>query len=330
MMGMKIAIMGCGSIGKRHLENILSISPTTQIIAYDSDKTQLKLVVQAHPNISITTELEYIWQQSPQIVIIALPTSLHISYALLAAKNNCHLFIEKPLSHSLIGISKLIKLTEQKKLVSLIGCNLRFHWAIQKIKELLDKKIIGKVLSANFSSGSFLPDWHPKTDYRLLYSAQQKLGGGVILDAIHELDYPCWFFGEIKQIIGMYGKISNLMIDTEDCADMIIQFKFGPIATIHMDYLHRDYHRRSTIVGENGTIEWDFMLHTVRLYRAIEKKWEEFNEPNGYDFNQVYIDEIKYFMNCVRKGLGTFNDIVFARKILSYALQFKQKGIYVN
>ena len=172
---MKFLIIGCGSIGTRHLKNLKSIS-AGEIIAYrPRNKTIKKLEDEYH--IKTYSDLTEALNQNPDAVLVTNPTSLHIQTALSAAKQGCHIFIEKPISNTLDGINELIDIVHKKNLDVLVGCNLRFYPCLQFIKTLLDEKRIGKVVSARVQIGQYLPDWHPWEDYRNMYSAQKLLGG---------------------------------------------------------------------------------------------------------------------------------------------------------
>jgi predicted dehydrogenase len=83
---------------------------------------------------------------------------------------------------------------------------MRFHPGIARLKELLNKDVIGKAVSARLQVGHYLPDWHPEEDYRQSYSAIKSMGGGVILDSIHELDYIRWLIGEINEVFAFVKK----------------------------------------------------------------------------------------------------------------------------
>ena len=178
---------------------------------------------------------------------------------------------------------------------------MRFYWAISKIRHFLTDNTAGRVISARIEFGQYLPDWHPWEDYSKGYSAKKNLGGGIIFDAIHEIDYARWFFGSVAKVVSMYDKLSNLKIETEDTADILLRFTKGPLVNIHLDYLQRVYSKSCKIVGEKGTIEWRFDDHLVRVYSAFSNKWKEYKEPKGYDLNQMYVDEMKYFLNSIKE-----------------------------
>jgi len=321
---MLILVVGCGSIGKRHIRNLKALE-AGEIIAHDIKPERCHQVEQ-ECGIKAYSELEEALAQKPDVALICNPTSLHIPAALSAARSGCHLFIEKPLSHSLDGVSELTKIVAQKGLVTLVGCNMRFYPSIALIKELLEKGSIGKVLCARVQAGQYLPDWHPWEDYRQGYSANSALGGGVILDGVHEIDYIRWLLGEVGQVFCLSGKFSSLEIDTEDLAEILLWFNSGAIAEVHLDYIQRFYGRSCQLIGEEGTILWDFNEGQVKSYSAESKRWQVFPQKPDYDINEMYIEEMKHFLQCVEGKTKPMRDIKSARRILETALAAKESA----
>ena len=162
--------------------------------------------------------------EKPDIGFITNETAYHIPVAIKLAKSGLDLFIEKPLSNIMKNVKELTKLVEIKKLVTLMGCNLRFDKCIKEIKHLVDQQTIGKIISVKVECGTYLPDWHHDENYSNSYAAREELGGGVVLTCIHELDYLFWFFGEIKEVFSMTGKFSNLKINASDLSAIILRF----------------------------------------------------------------------------------------------------------
>jgi len=322
---MKYLLLGCGSIGQRHLNNLKTITDG-EIIAY---RTREKKVKKLENDLDIKTysNLAEALNQSPDAVLVTNPTSLHIQSALDAAKQGCHLFIEKPISNTLVGIDELIDIVRKKNLVVLIGCNLRFHPCLQFIKKLLDEKRVGKVISARVQMGQYLPDWHPWEDYRTMYSAQKSLGGGIILDAIHELDYISWFLGDVTQVFSFSDKLSDLDIDTEDVAEILLRLKSGVIAEVHLDYVQRYPNRSCEIIGEEGSILLNLKEGTVKVYTAEKMEWEVFEQPKGYDINQTYIDEMVHFISCIEGKEEPLISITNGLKVLNIALAAKESAM---
>ena len=87
----------------------------------------------------------------------------------------------------------------------MVGHNLRFNKNLVKIKKMLNKEMIGRIISTRVHCGSYLPYRHPEENYRKGYGAREELGGGPILDSIHEIDYMLWFFGKIGSYLLILG-----------------------------------------------------------------------------------------------------------------------------
>ena len=321
---MKFLVIGCGSIGKRHIRNLKALS-IGEITANDVRRDRCEEVEEAY-GIKTYLDLEEALEQKPDAVLIATPTNLHLPQALAASKRGCHLFIEKPLSHSLDGIDELLEIITQKKLVSLVGCNMRFHPCVSLMKELLDSGSIGKVVSARLQAGFYLPDWHPYEDYRKSYSANKSLGGGVILDGIHEIDYIGWFLGEVRRVFCFADRFTDLEIDTEDMAEILLEFEIGTIAEVHLDYIQRTRGRSCQLIGDKGTMIWNQDERSVKLYSAEIKHWQVYPEGYNADINEGYIKEMLHFLRCIEEREQPINSIREAKRVLEIALAAKESA----
>lgn len=317
---MKALVIGYGSIGKRHVKNLSSFSGTEIIVCtkhHDAGNILKK-------RCKLYNTLERSLEEKPDFGVIANVTSLHVATAIKLANAGIDLFIEKPLSNSMRGVKTLLALVRKKKLVTLMGCNLRFHPCIQKIKEIISTNEIGKIVSVRVESGSYLPDWHPYEDYRLSYASREDLGGGVVLTCIHEIDYLYWFFGEPKEIFSMTGKYSDLDLSVDDLSCILIRFKNNIIAEIHLDYFQRPDFRSCKIIGTKGTIYWDSDTNTVKLYDARKNKWVQKIKLKNYDRNVMYVREMSHFINCVNNKEKSVNDISQGVKTLEIVLAIKR------
>lgn len=312
---LKAILVGFGSIGKRHYNNLMSLFNGKILVC-----TKQKTIKNKTSNLEIFSSIDNCLKENPEIGFVTNVTNLHIDTATKLAKTGCHLFIEKPLSNSISGVQKLLDVVERKKLITLMGCNLRFHPCLLAVKKLLSEKKIGQVISVYAENGSYLPDWHPDEDYKKNYAARDEMGGGVVLTCIHEIDYLYWFFGDVDEVYSITGKFSNLGIDSDDLSAVIIKFKNNIIAELHLDYFQRPSSRYCKIIGTKGTIYWDFQTNLVKYYDVSKKKWITVIKLTKYDFNEMYVKEIKHFLNCVRKNQNTINDIHDGLKILKIAM----------
>jgi predicted dehydrogenase len=311
----RVLISGLGAIGLRHLKNTQKMGHTVAVCrrtAEDAQATRIEYGIESFASLTDAA----LWK--PNVILIANPTSEHLKIAYWALEHNCHVFIEKPLAHSLEGIDAFLRMAEGKQLSVAVGCNLRFHPALEAIHTAVSLKRIGRLLSARAEVGQYLPDWHPGKDYRQEYSARAELGGGALLTLIHELDYICWIGGEVRESVGMLAKVSDLEINVEDVAEIICRHTSGALTSIHMDFLDRVYNRRSRWVGELGTIEWiwDGPVRLIQHDGGQEILWYD---PT-FDCNEVYVKELFDFFDCIKSGNRPRTTGWEAKRVLEIAL----------
>lgn len=311
-------VIGYGSIGRRHAKNLQALGVGK---IFFLRHTKSKNFPAGH-----LASLSSVLRENPDFAVIANPTSLHMSPATRLAKAGINLFIEKPLSNSTRGVSELMRIVKNKKLVTMVGYNFRFHPQLIQIKRLLGTGVIGKVLSGRVEVGQYLPDWHPSEDYTVGYAAKKSLGGGVILTLIHEIDYLSWLIGKPKKVFCFADKVSNLKIDVEDVAEILIQYGNGAIGEVHLDYLQRIPRRNLEIIGEKGTILWDYFDGEIKVYKTGEKKWSTHKLPKNFDRNQMFVREMKHFLECVGNRKETMIPIVEGAKSLRVALSAKKSS----
>jgi len=322
---MKILVIGCGSIGQRHIRNLVLIK-TGKILAFDINKQKLKEVKHISKSIVLSHKLDTLWREKPEAVFITTPTALHLPYALKAAKRGCHLFIEKPLSHNIHRIDELIKIVRQKRLITFIGYNYRFNDCVVKIKELLNKMAIGKIIAGKTHFGSYLPERHPWEDYRLGYGAKKSLGGGVLLDALsHHLDILIFLFGEPEAVFSYLYKGSKLKIDVEDVAEVLLKFSKDTVINIHANFVQRPVKSGLEFIADKGTIYCDLIKSIVRRYDINGRKWMTYYGDK--DPNKVYIREIKYFIKCIKDKIPPLVNISRARKELDILMKIRESSL---
>ena len=319
-----VLIVGYGSIGKKHLENFLQFKDI-QLTVY-TKRNDLQLL--RENGIKISNSLTECLKENPDVGVITNETSLHIPIAIKLAKEGLDLFLEKPLSNSLKDVEKLRAIVKKKKLITQMGCNLRFHPCIKKIKSLIEHQKIGRIISAQVQNYSYLPDSHRWEDYRKSYAARKDLGGGVILtNAIHEIDYLYWFFQEVENVISISGKFSDLDIKAEDYVSGLLKFKNKIVGELHMDYFQRPDFRSCKIRGTKGEIYWNSDDNCVNIYNINKKKWET-KFDNGFSHNldtySSYVEELKHFLKCVKHRKETINDLEQGVRTLKIALAIKK------
>ena len=318
-----VLISGAGSIGKRHLKNLHDLG-VGHLMLCDPDAVRVHELSKEIPcNISASLE-DALAAEKPDVVFVCSPTRLHVPQAQKAAEADAHLFIEKPLSHTLEGIGMLEKEIKKRRLICMVGCNMRFHFGPATVKRLLDEGKIGTVTRATVYTGSFLPDWRPQQDYRKSYSADPEQGGA-ILDCIHEIDLALWYLGPATLEKTVLQPATSLNIPVEGTADLTLSHVSGATSAVHLSFMEPGYRRFCRIEGTEGTIEWDIGKKTVMLLGKNGTMLEAIPEPVGYDLNQMYMEEIRHFLDCIKRNAQPQGNLQEATAALEIALEAKGK-----
>lgn len=324
-------VIGCGSIGQRHIRNAAKLG-VEEIIGVDRDEKAQSKAKEAGATETYSELDDALADRNPDFGIVAVPNHLHVPVARKLAAAGVDLFIEKPISHTQEGVVELIREARESDLVTFVGYNFRFQPGIRKLRELLQKNVIGTPLSVQIEAGSYLPDWHPHGDYREMYSSNPEMGGGAILDYIHELNYCRWLFGEVEEVAAMSSSRSHLNIDVEDLAELVLQMEDGTLCEIHVDYVQQPSSRSCKVIGDEGTLKWDLDQHTVEEYKPNEERWKTHGLPD-WDTNEMYIDELDHFLSCVESRRETICDLEDGYrdlKIALAALRSAEKGKHIK
>jgi predicted dehydrogenase len=321
---MRILIIGCGSIGSRHARNLQRLG-VAELLLFDPDGRRARTLA-AQVGARAVTDIADGYSYRPGAVLVCTPTSGHLALARQAAEFGCHVFIEKPLGDSYAGVEDLCAVIRERSLVSLVACNMRFHPGLKQVKRMIVEGVVGRVVGLRAEFGQYLPDWHPEEDYRKSYSARRDLGGGVILDAIHEIDFARWLLGEVDTVACLAGKLSNLEIETEDTAAILFHFVRGALGEIHLDYVQRLYSLTCQIIGEEGTIRWDYSRGEVYCYLASGRESKLFSNPPEWQPNDMYVEEMRHFWACVEGAERSTQDVFEGAQALKLALAARESA----
>ncbi|MFZ3263888.1 MAG: aminotransferase class III-fold pyridoxal phosphate-dependent enzyme [Terriglobales bacterium] len=322
--GYRALVVGCGSIGRRHARNLRSLG-LQQLAFCDTNPEALEQCGQEVKGELFPDYSAALHTFKPDLVLICTPPVYHVEEALAALRARAHVFIEKPLSHESSGIQVLISEARRRDRNVQVGYNMRFHPGLKILKELIDLGKIGRVLWLNVEAGQYLPDWRPWQNYRESYSARRELGGGIILDGSHELDYICWLLGRPTEVSCRAEHLSNLELDVEDSAWIYLSFPERRRAGLHLDFVQRTYTRTCKVVGETGTALWDFSSQEVRWFSAQEPGWNSI--PYQFEVNDMYVAEITHFLSSLGSGTGPVVDLEQSRDVIRVVEAAKKSSI---
>ncbi len=290
----KALIVGTGGIGARHAANILALRPGAVLIGVRTEPTETTTRL----GMKLVPDLAAGIGERPDFAVVALPPALHGKTAgtLLAAR--VPVYLEKPPAVRVADLESAAHAAESKGIVTMTGCVLRHMPGFQRLRDLVREEVLGPPIHARLSVGQWLPDWRPGRDYRDTYSAQRALGGGVLLDLIHEIDLARFLFGEFETVRAVACSSGTLEIDTEDTADILL-CRSGLTVNVHLDYLDRARQREGRVILSGGTVSYDVMDGRVAAYSAETGRWREIAGKDDFSTRQALTDAMAHFIDCV-------------------------------
>ncbi len=293
---MRFLIAGLGSIGRRHLRNLLALGHRDIILYRTFRSTLPDEELAGFPTV---TRLEDGLAMKPDAVIVANPTALHMEVAVPAAEAGCALLLEKPVAHSLEAAQPLVEAVRKTRVPVLVGFQFRFHPTLRQVRRWLEEGRIGRPLYFRAHWGEYLPEWHPWEDYRRSYAARADLGGGVIRTLSHPLDYARFLMGEGHIVAALATHVSPLELQgVEDLGEILIRFVSGAVGSVHVDYFQRPPAHRVEIIGTRGTLRWDYYTGEAELLPA-EGEPQRASLPPGWERNHMFLEEMRHFVDVV-------------------------------
>ena len=272
-------VIGYGSIGKRHLNILREMQCSVSLVSS-----------QTIPNILCYSNIDQALNASAfDYIVIANPTYLHYQslQQLLELHFNKIILVEKPL------FSQTNFEIDERRANIFVGYNLRFHALLLAAKAIVKNE---EMISFSARVGQYLPTWRKNINYQDGYSAKKNLGGGVLRELSHELDYAMWFCGSCSEVVATGGHFSELEIDSDDVFFIIMRCEQSPIVNVQLDFLSRVSYRDIRIQTKQCTIVIDFIAGTLHVNHHLKLKLENAMEKTYYDQHSAILSG--NHMNC--------------------------------
>lgn len=320
---MKFLIAGVGSIGRRHLRNLVALGEK-DILLYRTHQSTLPDDDLA--GFPVEIELGAALDHNPDAVIVTNPTALHLGVAIPAARQGCHLLLEKPVSDSMDGMPDLVAAVKENGGQVLVGYQFRFHPGLIQAAHLLSQGAIGCPISFRAVYAEYLPGMHPWENYQKSYSARRDLGGGVILTLCHPLDYIRWLLGEYLGVWAFTGVVKQFGLAVEETAEIGIRLSKGMIGSVHLDYNRRPPSHSLEITGTDGTLSWDASQSDLQVYQPGNATWVSNLESGEFDRNDMFLSEMRHFLAVVRGEAAPVCSLLDGVRALQVALAAKRSA----
>lgn len=307
-----VAIIGLGSIGKRHLKSLIKYKDKysiNKIYIFDLSEARLSDIKSSES--VIHSNMDEI-NKTCETVFICTPTANHTETLESVIKGNSkNIYLEKPLGADLKGFRKFYEMSKRGRLHKkiIVGYMLRFHPVVSKVKEIINSNKLGRILHARAACGFYLPYWHPHEDYRDFYMSSRAQGGGVLLDTSHEIDYLTWLIGSVESVSGTVLKVSDLDIFADDLSRFSGVTNNGVNFDIHLDLLQFNKERAMQIIFSKGVLNACLVSGEI----TINSPEEELQDTIKFEvnFDEIYEHAHNQFFNCAHYSpseLATLED----------------------
>jgi predicted dehydrogenase len=286
-----VLIIGFGSSSKRHIKNILKLKKKVYFFIL----SRKKKIILSGLNKKNYKHVKKINEVNFNIIndsFICTGSNEHFKFIKILTKKKINIFVEKPLMNSLLKMKEFKQIIKNYHHKIYVGYNLIFSESLNSLKKLkLKKNEINKV---KVKAGYYLPFWRKNLDYKSSVSASRKKGGGVLLELSHEIQYLLWLFGKPLWTSAILEKKSNLKIDVEDTANIILGYdKFSCL--VELDFISKKYVRFCQIDTNKYTYFWNFKKNLVKKFYN-QYKSKIFYKRN-FNLNQTYMDQLKFYIN---------------------------------
>jgi len=304
MKKFKVGIIGFGLVGQKRAKNL---GPKAELVACSDIINIKKKFFKKNSKIKFFKNWkDLIKLKELDIIIISTVHNLLAPILLEACRNKKNILVEKPAAIHLKDLSKIIKLSKKNKNKIRVGYNHRFHSAIIKSKEIIDKKLLGKLMfiKASYGHGGRLgyeKEWRMKSKIS---------GGGELIDqGSHLIDLSTFFLGKVKKVT---SKLENFFWNTnvDDNAFITLEFKNNCISFLHASCTEWKNNFIFEIYGTKGKLKIEgkggsygrenlvFYKMNKKMGPPIIKKWFFSKNDNSWktELNELYND-INYNRN---------------------------------
>jgi predicted dehydrogenase len=221
----RLAIIGAGVIGKRHLATIQRSGADVQLVAVvDATTAAEQVAVAAGVPFFQNTE-SMLDSIRPDGVVVATPTEHHLEPTIVALEAGAHVLVEKPIVPTLEEAAKIIAVSEQTGKHVLVGHHRRYYAQVHKARELVQGGSLGQLITVSGQWNMRKNDAYYDPTWRRRWQA-----GPVVTNLIHDMDALRYICGEVSSVS---AETSNLVLqyEKEDAAAMVIRFKSGALGT---------------------------------------------------------------------------------------------------
>ncbi len=294
-MKRRVLVIGCGSIGLRHLKN-LSRNHTVEPAGLDMNPEVADEVQAFGYGIRFFSDFDSAAAWSPDLVIVATPNDLHRDNCLWAFGLGAHVLCEKPLATSVEEGESIVRAADEAGLKLGVGFSERYREAVQCMIDEAASGRLGNLVGGRAMVGT----------YNTLLCAKDPKHrgnsfGSLVLDYVHELDILAAVFGSVRRVECMGNSTAEKELRANpSLAAAIAEYENGAIVSIHFDYVQHPQRRCLEIYGDQGTLVYDFQEDVLKMFNCREPGYRVRRFGNVRD--EQFIREHDDMLNAAANG----------------------------
>lgn len=224
MAEVRLAVIGAGVIGERHIETIRSTASAELVAIADprpgAERTAAEAGVPHHVDVG-----SMLHDIKPDGVIVATPTEHHLAPCLTALESGAHVLVEKPIAASLEEAEAIVAKSEQKGRHVLVGHHRRYYPQVHRAREIVQQGELGSLVAVSGQWGLRKHEGYYESEWR-----KRRAAGPVLTNLIHDMDCLRFICGEITSISAETA--NNVRgLEKEDAAALIMTFESGALGT---------------------------------------------------------------------------------------------------
>ncbi len=302
---LKVALMGCGRISKRHAAVLHDQAPGATLAAVcDIISARAESTGKQYDVPYFTSVARMIAAIQPDILAILTPSGNHSHHINLVAGTVPHIIVEKPLALTTTDIIDAHDACEQSGTTLTVVHQNRYNLPVLRLRQAIDENRLG-----NITLATIRVRWSRAQDYYTDWHGTWKYAGGVLANqAIHHVDLLRLFCGPVDTVYA-YAVTASVQAEVEDTLVAVLKFKSGALGTIEATTATRpvDLEGSLSILGDKGTVEiGGFAVNKMLHWEFIDKRPDDFeiaclceNPPNIYGFGHkaFYQDYIRHIQS---------------------------------
>ncbi len=252
-MAIRVGLIGGGNISNTHASAVRAI-PGAQVVAVYGHDPQKVRTLSDESRATSYAELDAFLAHRPmELVIIGSPSGLHAEQGIAAARHGLHVLVEKPIDIKTERADALIAECSEAHVKLGVLFQDRCKPGSRKLKELIDERILGKLLLVDAQMKWYRPpEYFSGSSWRGTWALDG--GGALINQCIHTVDLLLWLFGDVARV---QARTSTMLhdIEVEDTAVALLEFSSGALGVLQATTAaYPGYSRRIAVTGSEGTV----------------------------------------------------------------------------